>query len=115
MKTKFAFSLAAAAACVAALAESMTCASPDGKNALMNRLGYDSVKAGYVGNMLPHGEHHYSQWCNNHYLYDDTSVHEARGRSDGLHPRHLRDRPFEDMLLEEAAHLHHARGAAIAR
>ncbi len=37
--------------------------------ALMNRLGYDSVKAGYVGNMLPHGEHHYSQWCNNHYLY----------------------------------------------
>ena len=37
--------------------------------ALMNRLGYDSVKAGYVGNILPHGETHYSQWSNNHYLY----------------------------------------------
>ena len=37
--------------------------------ALMNRLGYDTVKAGYVGNMLPHGDHHYSQWSNNHYLY----------------------------------------------
>ncbi len=36
---------------------------------LMKRLGYDSVKAGYVGNMLPHGDHHYSQWSNNHYLY----------------------------------------------
>ncbi|SFF18712.1 Glycosyl-hydrolase 97 C-terminal, oligomerisation [Pedobacter antarcticus] len=31
--------------------------------------GYNSVKSGYVGNMIPRGEHHYGQWMNNHYLY----------------------------------------------
>ena len=31
--------------------------------------GYPAVKSGYVGNIVPHGEHHYSQWINNHYLY----------------------------------------------
>ncbi len=36
---------------------------------LMNRYGYDAVKSGYVGNILPRGEHHYGQWMVNHYLY----------------------------------------------
>ena len=36
---------------------------------LMNKYGYISVKSGYVGNMVPRGEHHYGQWMNNHYLY----------------------------------------------
>ena len=36
---------------------------------LMNRYGYNSVKSGYVGNIIPRGEHHYSQWMINHYLY----------------------------------------------
>lgn len=36
---------------------------------LMNDMGYNSVKSGYVGNIIPRGEHHYSQWLNNHYLY----------------------------------------------
>ena len=36
---------------------------------LMNKYGYNSVKSGYVGNMLPYGEHHYGQWMNNHYLH----------------------------------------------
>ena len=31
--------------------------------------GYDAVKSGYVGDMLPRGETHYSQWINNHYQY----------------------------------------------
>jgi len=31
--------------------------------------GYNSVKSGYVGDILPYGEHHYSQWMINHYLY----------------------------------------------
>ena len=35
----------------------------------MNDNGYDAVKTGYVGNMLPRGEHHYSQWILNHYQY----------------------------------------------
>ena len=36
---------------------------------LMNKYGYDAVKSGYVGNILPRGEYHYGQWANNHYLY----------------------------------------------
>lgn len=36
---------------------------------LMNKYGYDAVKSGYVGDMIPRGEHHYSQTMNNHYLH----------------------------------------------
>ena len=36
---------------------------------LMNKYGYDAVKSGYVGPIIPRGEHHYGQWANNHYLY----------------------------------------------
>lgn len=36
---------------------------------LMKQHGYDAVKSGYVGNILPIGETHYSQWTNNHYQY----------------------------------------------
>ena len=36
---------------------------------LMNRHGYNAVKSGYVGDILPRGEHHYGQWMVNHYLY----------------------------------------------
>lgn len=31
--------------------------------------GYDAVKSGYVGNIIPRGENHYSQWIVNHYQY----------------------------------------------
>ena len=36
---------------------------------LMNKYGYDAVKTGYVGDIIPRGEHHYSQLMNNHYQY----------------------------------------------
>ena len=36
---------------------------------LMNQYGYDAVKSGYVGKIVPHGEHHYSQPLINHYHY----------------------------------------------
>lgn len=36
--------------------------------------GYNSVKSGYVGNIIPRGEHHYGQWMNNHYLYAVTKA-----------------------------------------
>lgn len=36
---------------------------------LMNDYGYNSVKSGYVGSIIPRGEHHYGQWAVNHYLY----------------------------------------------
>lgn len=35
----------------------------------MKDNGYDAVKSGYVGNILPLGEHHYSQSILNHYQY----------------------------------------------
>lgn len=35
----------------------------------MKDNGYDAVKSGYVGNILPLGSNHYSQWTNNHYQY----------------------------------------------
>ena len=34
----------------------------------MNRFGYTSVKTGYVGNIIPRGEHHDGQWMINHYI-----------------------------------------------
>ncbi|MCR5709462.1 MAG: glycoside hydrolase family 97 protein [Bacteroidales bacterium] len=36
---------------------------------LMNEYGYNAVKSGYVGAIIPYGEHHYSQPVNNHYHY----------------------------------------------
>ena len=46
------------------------------KNAytLMNKYGYNSVKSGYVGDIIPRGEHHFGQWLNNHYLYAVTEA-----------------------------------------
>ena len=35
----------------------------------MRKYEYPAVKSGYVGNILPIGEHHYSQFMNNHYQY----------------------------------------------
>ncbi|MBE6276208.1 MAG: glycoside hydrolase family 97 protein [Bacteroides sp.] len=35
----------------------------------MNEHGYNAVKSGYVGDIIPRGEHHYGQWMNNHYLH----------------------------------------------
>jgi alpha-glucosidase len=36
---------------------------------LMQKYGYDAVKGGYVGDIIPRGDHHFSQEMNNHYLY----------------------------------------------
>ena len=36
---------------------------------LMNRYGYDAVKTGYVGDIIPRGDHHFSQTMVNHYQY----------------------------------------------
>ena len=36
---------------------------------LMKKYGYDAVKGGYVGDIIPRGDHHFSQAMNNHYLY----------------------------------------------
>lgn len=36
---------------------------------LMNKYGYDAVKTGYVGDIIPRGEHHFSQSINSHYMH----------------------------------------------
>ncbi|PZR24833.1 MAG: alpha-glucosidase [Citrobacter freundii] len=67
--------------------------------------GYNAVKSGYVGNILPIGEHHYGQWLVNHYLYAIqkaadykimVNAHEAI-RPTGLH------RTYPNLLANEAA------------
>lgn len=67
--------------------------------------GYNAVKSGYVGNILPVGEHHYGQWLVNHYLYAIqkaadykimVNAHEAI-RPTGLH------RTYPNLLANEAA------------
>ncbi|TRX21653.1 glycoside hydrolase family 97 protein [Flavobacterium franklandianum] len=35
----------------------------------MNANGYDAVKTGYVGQIIPRGEHHDGQWMVNHYIH----------------------------------------------
>ena len=41
---------------------------------LMNEYGYDAVKSGYVGTIIPYAEGHYSQPINNHYHYAITEA-----------------------------------------
>jgi glucan 1,4-alpha-glucosidase len=40
--------------------------------------GYNVVKSGYVGDILPRGEYHYGQWMINHYLYAITKAAEYK-------------------------------------
>ena len=41
---------------------------------LMNRYGYETVKSGYCGEIIPRGDYHYSQFMVNHYLYAVTEA-----------------------------------------
>ena len=45
---------------------------------LMNKYGYDAVKSGYVGKIIPYGEYHYSQPLINHYHYAITEAAKHR-------------------------------------
>ena len=81
---------------------------------LMNQYGYDAVKSGYVGDILPRGEYHYGQWMVNHYLYayrqrigpgngipgiwrhaaqtcDYPSVYQTERWADGFYSRYIRN------------------------
>ncbi len=71
----------------------------------MTDHGYDAVKTGYVGNIIPRGEHHDSQWMVNHYIHvakraADYKIminsHEAV-RPTGLH------RTFPNWIAQESA------------
>lgn len=67
--------------------------------------GYNAVKSGYVGDILPRGEHHYGQWMVNHFNYAITkaagykimvNAHEA------VHPTGL-CRTYPNLIGNEAA------------
>jgi hypothetical protein len=71
----------------------------------MKQYGYDAVKTGYVGKIIPRGEHHDGQWMVNHYNHVAataakykimTNAHEPV-RPTGLH------RTFPNWLASEAA------------
>ena len=67
--------------------------------------GYNAVKSGYVGNIIPRGEHHYGQWMNNHYLYAITKAAEYKicvNGHEAVRPTGL-CRTYPNMLGNESA------------
>ncbi|HET9695926.1 MAG TPA: glycoside hydrolase family 97 protein [Terriglobales bacterium] len=67
--------------------------------------GYSSVKSGYVGNIIPRGEHHYGQWLVNHYLYALTKAAEYKISVDAheaIHPTGLA-RTYPNLIANESA------------
>lgn len=50
----------------------------DDAYAFMKEHGYDAVKSGYVGNIIPKGNNHYNQWMISHYLYAIEKAAEYR-------------------------------------
>ena len=72
---------------------------------LMNKYGYDAVKSGYVGDILPLGEYHYGQWMVNHYLYDITEAakhHIMVNAHEAVRPTGLA-RTYPNLIGNEAA------------
>lgn len=67
--------------------------------------GYNAVKSGYVGNIIPRGEHHYSQWMVNHYLYAITKAadyHIMVNAHEAVRPTGLA-RTYPNLIGNEAA------------
>ncbi|MBC6988396.1 glycoside hydrolase family 97 protein [Hymenobacter sp. BT491] len=67
--------------------------------------GYNAVKSGYVGPIIPRGEHHYGQWLNNHYLYAITKAAEYKimvNAHEAVRPTGLA-RTYPNLIGNEAA------------
>ena len=67
--------------------------------------GYNSVKSGYVGDIIPRGEYHYGQWMNNHYLYAITKAAEYRimvNAHEAVRPTGL-SRTYPNLIGNESA------------
>ena len=72
---------------------------------LMNKYDYPSVKTGYVGNIIPRGEHHYSQWTINHYLRIAEKANEYKlmvNSHESVRPTGL-NRTYPNWIAAEAA------------
>ncbi|RQP14763.1 MAG: glycoside hydrolase family 97 protein [Chryseobacterium sp.] len=73
--------------------------------ALMNKYGYNAVKTGYVGPIIPRGEHHYSQWMINHYtrVAEMAAKHKVMVNShESVRPSGL-SRTYPNWVAAEAA------------
>ncbi|NBL64368.1 glycoside hydrolase family 97 protein [Flavobacterium sp. NST-5] len=67
--------------------------------------GYNSVKSGYVGDIIPRGEFHYGQWANNHYLYAITKAAEYKimvNAHEAVRPTGL-SRTYPNLIGNESA------------
>jgi hypothetical protein len=67
--------------------------------------GYNAVKSGYVGDIIPRGEHHYGQWLVNHYLYCMTKAadyHIMVNAHEAIHPTGLA-RTYPNLIANESA------------
>ncbi|RYD91747.1 MAG: glycoside hydrolase family 97 protein, partial [Sphingobacteriales bacterium] len=67
--------------------------------------GYNAVKSGYVGNMIPRGEHHYGQWFVNHYLYAVTQAAKYKimvNAHEAIRPTGL-NRTYPNLMANESA------------
>lgn len=72
---------------------------------LMDKYGYDAVKSGYVGSIIPRGWHHYSQDMINHYLYAVTEAakhHIMVNAHEAVRPTGL-CRTYPNLIGNEAA------------
>lgn len=72
---------------------------------LMKKYGYTAVKTGYVGNIIPRGEHHYSQWMVQHYqrVVEKAAEYKIMVNShESIRPTGL-NRTFPNWIAQEAA------------
>ena len=71
----------------------------------MDKWGYHAVKTGYVGDIIPRGEHHYGQWLVNHYLYvvrEAAKRHIMINAHESVHMTGL-SRTYPNLLSQESA------------
>lgn len=67
--------------------------------------GYNAVKSGYVGNIIPRGEHHYSQWMIDHFNRAITKAAQYGimvNSHESVHPTGL-NRTWPNAIAAEAA------------
>jgi len=67
--------------------------------------GYDTVKTGYVGNILPRGEYHYGQWTVDHYNYVVNEAARHHIMIDAHEAVHMtgRSRTYPNLMAQESA------------
>lgn len=80
----------------------------------MAKNNYDSVKSGYVGKIIPRGEHHYGQWMVNHFNFAVKKAAEYKimvNAHEAVHPTGLH-RTYPNLLAQESvrASEYHALG-----